>query len=216
MKNGFVIIICAGLVCLTSCGKRAGASSNASNDTAANSVTPKIDACTLLTGAEIEEIETSPLKDTKGNSQASGGLQTSQCFFATNEFNRSVSLSVSRMDPNSSSKRTATSYWEDVFGRYRNGEKEKDSGKAGQSDADKEKRESLGKQRGEEEEAVPPKKVSGVGDEAFWSGNRVGGALYVLSKKNDAFIRVSVGGPDPEESKIEKSKQLAIKALARL
>jgi hypothetical protein len=53
-----------------------------------------------------------------------------------------------------------------------------------------------------------------VGEKAFWSGNRFGGALYVL--KGDVFIRISVGGPDKEETKIEKSKRLAEKALGRL
>ena len=84
-------------------------------------------------------------------------------------------------------------------------------------EGDKEKRESLREQdrvRGEEEKSIPPKKIDGVGDEAFWIGNRVGGALYVLKK--DAFIRISIGGPDNEESKIKKLKALAEKALPRL
>jgi len=69
--------------------------------------------------------------------------------------------------------------------------------------------------KGEEEEKKNPlKKVEGVGEKAFWSGNRFGGALYVL--KGDVFIRISVGGPDNEETKIEKSKGLAEKALGRL
>lgn len=42
----------------------------------------------------------------------------------------------------------------------------------------------------------------------------MGGAIYVL--KNDVFIRISVGGPESEESKINHSKALAEKALARL
>jgi hypothetical protein len=42
----------------------------------------------------------------------------------------------------------------------------------------------------------------------------MGGALYVL--KNDVFIRVSVGGPDSEEIKINHCKALAGKALSRL
>jgi hypothetical protein len=44
--------------------------------------------------------------------------------------------------------------------------------------------------------------------------NRFGGVLYVL--KGDAFISISVGGPDTEETKINKSKTLAQKALQRL
>jgi len=55
---------------------------------------------------------------------------------------------------------------------------------------------------------------SGIGDEAFWTGNRVGGVLYVLKK--DVFIRVSLGGSDTPETRINKSKALAEKALGRL
>ena len=39
-------------------------------------------------------------------------------------------------------------------------------------------------------------------------------ALYALKKR--AIVRVSVGGPDTEDVKIEKSKKLAHKALKRL
>jgi len=42
----------------------------------------------------------------------------------------------------------------------------------------------------------------------------MGGALYIL--KDDTFIRISVGGPDKEETKIDKSKALAEKALRHL
>ena len=64
----------------------------------------------------------------------------------------------------------------------------------------------------EKDVAVPPKKIPGIGDEAYWTAGP-GGALYVL--KGDAFIRISLGGSDDEETKIEKSKALASKALAR-
>jgi hypothetical protein len=57
-------------------------------------------------------------------------------------------------------------------------------------------------------------RVRGVGDEAFWAGNKVAGSLYV--RKGDAVLRVSVGGPGTEAEKIAKSKRLALKALRRL
>ena len=71
-----------------------------------------------------------------------------------------------------------------------------------------------GRETEEKEASVPPKKIDGVGEEAYWTSNRFGGMLYVLKK--DAFISISVGGPDNEESKINKSKALARKALERL
>ena len=42
----------------------------------------------------------------------------------------------------------------------------------------------------------------------------MGGALYVL--KNDVFIRISVGGPESEDAKINRCKALAEKALSHL
>ena len=66
----------------------------------------------------------------------------------------------------------------------------------------------------EEQKKNPAKNIEGVGEEAFWSGNGVGGALYVLHK--NVIVRISVGGPDDQETKITKSKALAAKAIARL
>ena len=66
----------------------------------------------------------------------------------------------------------------------------------------------------EGEKGPPPKKITGLGDEAFWVSNRFGGMLYIL--KGDAFISIGIGGTDGEETKLEKSKVLAQKALQRL
>ncbi len=141
-------------------------------------------------------------------------MRVSQCYYAAAESSRSVSLAVTDRDPSSNAKRGANDYWEELFGRYDKEESEKEA------EADKAKKESLREQKrgtGEEEEGrTPPKKITGAGDEAFWSGNRVRGALYVLDKKKNTFVRVSVGGGDTEEKKIEKSKALAQKALSRL
>ena len=167
-----------------------------------------MDACTLLTGAEIQEVEGSPFQETKSSANSNGGLRVSQCFYSVAEFAKSVSLAMTQPDNASPNRRSAKSYWHDTFGRY--------DSKAEEKEGDKEKRESLKKQAGEheEEEAAPPKKIDGLGDAAYWTGNRVGGALYVLH--HDAFIRVSVGGGDPEDKKIEKCKALAEKALKRM
>jgi hypothetical protein len=67
---------------------------------------------------------------------------------------------------------------------------------------------------GEEERKAPPKRVKGIGDEAFWIGNRAVGSLYV--RRRGAVVRVSVGGKGTEEEKIERSKQLAAAALRRI
>jgi hypothetical protein len=64
------------------------------------------------------------------------------------------------------------------------------------------------------EAAAKPRRVSGIGDEAFWDGSTLGGGLFVL--KGDAYFRLSVGGPDNEAVKIEKLKKLARRVLTRL
>jgi hypothetical protein len=46
--------------------------------------------------------------------------------------------------------------------------------------------------------------LGSFGDETFWMGNRVGGALYVL--KGNSYVRVSIGGPADQASKIKGSK----------
>src|SRR4029077_1341196 len=120
-------------------------------------------------------------------------------------FNKSVSLAVTQRDPVSPSARDPKEFWQQTFGRYESEMRER------KGDED-EKKKSLRDE--DEERGRPPKKIEGVGDDAFWTANRMGGALYVL--KNNVFIRISVGGPETEESKIERSKTLAAKALSRL
>lgn len=191
------------MLLVAGCGK-GGPSDAASTQTAA-----KLDACQLLTAQEIEAVQGSPVKDTKSSEQSNGRIRTSQCYFSAEESSRSVSLTVTQTDPADADKHSAKTVWEETFGRYENEEKEKESA------ADKEKKESLREQKGEkEEETTPPKKITDVGEEAFWSGTRVGGALYALKK--DVYIRISLGGADKEDARIDKSKILAQKALDRL
>jgi len=73
-----------------------------------------------------------------------------------------------------------------------------------------------GGRKGEEEDEpkAPPKRIRGVGDEAFWVGSRNAGSLYV--RRRNAVVRISVGGKGTDEEKVERSKQLAAKALRRL
>jgi hypothetical protein len=170
-------------------------------------VGPKIDACSLLTSEEIQEVQGSPVTDKKSSEAPGGSFRTSQCYFAAAESSKSVSLSITQASPDLN--KSPRAYWEETFGQFDKKENEEE--------AEKKKREAGagGKRRGEEEEERrPPKKIEGVGEEAFWSGNRFGGALYVLKK--EMILRLSVGGPGNEEEKISRSKALTEKALKRL
>ena len=74
-------------------------------------------------------------------------------------------------------------------------------------------REGQGEKEEEGEEDSPPRKIAGVGDEAYWVGPAIVGALWV--RKGDSYFRLSVGGPDREEVKIEKLTKLARKVVQR-
>ena len=162
----------------------------------------QIEVCALITTPEIEATQGSPIKETKKSARSDGAFRVSQCFYTATEFSKSVSLAMIQKDPDHPATRSPKDFWKERFGRYSGEEKERD----------KDKKETERKE--EKEESVPPKKIDGIGEEAFWASNRFGGVLYIL--KGDAFTSISVGGPDNEEAKLQKSKALAQKALQRL
>jgi len=162
----------------------------------------QIDVCGLITNQEIEAIQGSPIKETKSSARSDAAFLVSQCFYTATEFSKSVSLAVMQRDRDRQTTTSPKDFWKERFGRYSGEEKERDK--------DKEQTE----RKEEKEESLPPKKIDGIGEEAFWASNRFGGMLYVL--KGDAFISISVGGTDDEETKIKKSKALAQKVLQRL
>lgn len=167
----------------------------------------KINACELITNAEVQAIQGSPIKEVKPSEQSDGNFRIAQCFYTAETFNKSVSLAVTQGDPASAKPRNPREYWKETFGRY--------EGEAKEEKGDEEKKKSLREREGEEEEkGRPPKKIDGIGDAAYWAANRMGGALYVLKK--DVYIRVSVGGPEAEDTMIKRCKALAEKALSRL
>ena len=156
----------------------------------------KVDACALLTGEEIQAVQGSRITESKKTERAEGGFRISQCYFGAEQTSKSVSLAITQPDPDNPVKRTPKDYWKETFtGHSISKERERES----------EERES---------ESAAPLKIEGVGDDAYWLGNRVGGALYAIKKKT--FIRLSLGGPDDQTTKIDKSKTLARKALDRL
>jgi hypothetical protein len=152
----------------------------------------KIDACALLTSKEIESVQSEPLKDTKSSGSSAGQFAVSQCYFALPTSSNSISLTVTQRGDGSEA-RDPKQFWKETF----------------HADKDKEK----GPEE-EREKVSAPEKIEGVGDEAFWMGNRVGGELYIL--KGNSFIRISVGGSGDQAAKIEKSRKLAEAILKRI
>jgi len=159
------------------------------------------DACSLVSKEEVESVQEAPVNESRSSERSDGVFRVSQCFYTAAEFSKSVILALIQTDPNERNKRSPKDFWKEKFGPYNTNEKERE-----------EKAET--KTRGEKEEGTPPKKISGLGDDAYWASNRFGGILYVL--KGDAFISISLGGTDDEATKLKKSKALAQQALQRL
>ena len=147
------------------------------------------DACKLIALSEIREAQVEAVLEAKGSERRTGGFSVAQCFYALPSHNKSVSLEVTRPDPGQSTTSGPRDRWKRLF--HGNGDQE-----------------------GEKEESGKPQPVSGVGDEAFWSGNPLVGALYVL--KDNSYLRISIGGAEDASAKIQKTRVLAQKALKRL
>lgn len=62
----------------------------------------------------------------------------------------------------------------------------------------------------------PPRRdqISGIGEEAFWTGHPLGSTLHVLA--GDYLIRINGGGPTDQQVQQEKFKALAVLLLQRL
>ena len=157
---------------------------------------PKIDASKLLTNEELQTFLGEPLKEAVVSSRSEAGFSIAQCYFTLATPSRSVVLTVTARGDGAQS-RDPREFWMEKFH---------------QTPAEREK-----EGKGEEEAERPqpaPKKIEGVGEEAYWIESGQMGALYVL--EGNRFIRLAVGGNADEETKIEKSAALARSVLKRL
>jgi len=162
----------------------------------------KLDACSLITKAEIEAVQGEPVTDTKSSAPDRPVFAVAQCFYTVATFTKSVSLEVTRRDPKNPAEDEPRDQWKELFhpaarrsDEHRRSREPDQEGKAGK-------------------EASPPLQVKGIGDEAFWIGNAITGGLYIL--KNDAYFRIGLGGSEDRSVKIEKATALARKAIPRL
>jgi hypothetical protein len=189
MRMPFILLLSC-LIALAGCSKFKNPQSTGD--------APPVDACTLLTSKEIESINGESVEDTKPSGNSGGEFVVSQCYFTLATPVNSVVLTVTQR-ANGATGRDPKQFWKETFPR--------------EGDSDK-IREKAREKEGEEKESPTPEKIEGVGEEAFWVGNRFGGALYVL--KGNRYIRISVGGGDDQATKIKKSKALAEMVLKRL
>src|SRR5262252_7543747 len=105
-----------------------------------------IDACSLISSAEVQSIQGSPIKDVKGSDHSDGSFRVAQCLYSAEPFNKSVSVAVTQSDPGSPQARNPKDYWKETFGRY--------EGEVKEEEGDKEKKQSL--EEGEEREGGQP------------------------------------------------------------
>ena len=147
-----------------------------------------VDACRLLNGEEIRTIQSVPLRESKASLDRSKSLTFAQCVFATTDLARSVSVTVI----SGSDGDAALGYWKRTF----HPERSEAQLKAATRKKDL------------------PRAIDVGADEAFWTGDRRTGALYVL--RGDLVLRISVGGVTEEEERIRRSRAIAKIALGRL
>jgi CCR4-NOT transcriptional regulation complex NOT5 subunit len=193
MKNLFRFLLCF----LSLTGAMSG-SQKVAHDSAKQAKTA--DACKLLTRANIQAVQGEAVQETKPSTQSGGGIVMSQCLLRTANSSKSVSVAIA-----SAGSASPRAFWQQQFG----------SGQAA-SDEKTEKKTAAGHrvEKEEDEESTRPRTIKGLGEQAYWVGSPMVGALYVL--KGDTFLRISVGGVREESARIEKSVALARLALKRL
>ncbi len=167
----------------------------------------KVDPCALITGAEVGRIQRANIIGTQLTEVPTGQFVTSQCYYTSAEPDCSVTIAIIQRDPARMTTGSIHQYWQEVYVASGEPAQEQENGR----EVGKETRDG-GKE--EDQKGVRATKIDGIGEGAYWSGNRFGGVLYTLH--GEKIVRVSVGGPSKTEEKLEKSKALAEKAIAQL
>jgi hypothetical protein len=191
----------------------------------AASAVPRSATCALLSNEEIESVQGEPPADAQGSEHLSGALVTSQCFYRLPTFNKSINIEVTRPATGASANAVAE-FWRKTFsrdaaeGRERERERKEKGEREREHELERERAAGGTREGGHpeerereegDEEAAPPRRVAGIGDAAYWIGGHDSAALSVLRK--DAIIRLSVGGAEDDDARLEKSKALAKKIL---
>src|SRR5207253_9170705 len=148
------------------------------------------DACSLVSKEEVASVQEAPVNETKSSEHSDGVLRVSQCFYTAAEFSKSVILALVQPDSKQRSERSPKDFWREKFGPYNGHQKERD---------EKPETKSAEKQQG-----PAPKKIDGLGADAYWVSSRLGGVLHVLI--GGAFFPFGIGGSDVEEDNLQKQE----------
>jgi hypothetical protein len=185
---------------------------------ATNSASPvksKVDVCNLLTSDELKAVQGEVLKEAQRSDRQDGDFIVAQCYYQLPTMVNSVVLNVTTAREGAGAP-NPRDFWETTFREADKADREGKSKSEREREKERARKEKPKERRAgeEEEEGAPPERVRGLGDEAFWSPSRVGGALYVLKK--DQYFRISVGGAGDAQTKLKKSKKLAQQVLKKL
>lgn len=195
--NSFLLSLCF----LTLVGAVSGTMSAAQKPAYDSAKQAKPDPCALLTSADVQAVQGDAVQETKPSTQPAGGLVMSQCVFRTANPSKSISVAIA-----SAGSTSPRAFWQKQFHSANSTSEEKEHEKPAAEHKQ-------GKHE-EEDESTQPRAIAGVGEQAYWVGSPLVGALYVL--KGDTFLRISLGGVREESARIQKSVALARLALKRL
>jgi hypothetical protein len=231
------LVLCA-LVPAPGCGAGGGAQNANATRTAATpspspaptaaAAIPRSATCALLSDEEVREVQGEAPTGAQGSEHFAGGLSMSQCLYLLPTFSRSVILEVVRAAPDAPAGALMV-YWrkrfhpEAVEGRERERELKEERERKREEQLERERaagqvreggHEGGEEEGGEEEEDERPRRVRGLGQEAYLTASRRGATLYVL--KGDAVVRVALGGAEEGDARLKKAAALAGKVLKRL
>lgn len=227
------LLLCL-LVPALACDARSGAqNTNAPTPVAATPAptvaqVPQSKTCALLSGEELKEVQGEAPTDAQGSEHTTGSLSMSQCFFRLPTFSKSINLEVVRAAQGADAG-ALKEYWRKRF--HPEAVEARERARELKEEREREREETLERERAagqvregghkedeeegdEEEEDSRPQRVPGLGEEAYFTGNRLNATLFVL--KGDAVLRLSVGGAEERPAKLKKAAALAAKALKRL
>jgi hypothetical protein len=190
----------------------AGVASN--NTTSATGATGAnaLDVCALLTADDIKGVQGEAFKESKPSRRESTSFDVNSCFYTTPTFTKSVSLEVTRRG---TSPQSVREFWERrVEESGEEGEREREAERARERKGETKQEREREREAEHEREAKAPRRLKGIGDEAYWVNTNANSTMYVFKK--DTLLRLSIGGADKEEERMKKIKALAEKALARL
>lgn len=186
---------------------------------------PRSATCALLPDEEVREVHGEAPAEAQGTEHSAGALSMSQCFYRLPTFAKSFNLEVTRAAQGAPAD-ALREHWRKLFSpeaieeRARQREREDAPYRAREETLKREREAGQvregGRRRKKDKEAEdgPPRRVEGVGLEAYWSGNKTVASLYVLAK--DAVVRISPAAGEEEDVKIKKAVELARKVLKRL